>query len=98
VDAEVQGALQIAQDAFHCGEVRLTGIMHMKANLLDGVDDVGAGERQVLEDPDEAPELSRISNKRPKNNRDLSLRVHSVEISLQSTMLACSRTPSVNWR
>jgi hypothetical protein len=30
----------------------------MKANLLDGVADVGAGEHQVLECPNEAPKLS----------------------------------------
>jgi hypothetical protein len=42
VEAEVQGASQIAQDALHRWEVR--GIMHMKANLLNGVGDVGAGE------------------------------------------------------
>jgi hypothetical protein len=34
VEAEVQGASQIAQDALHRGEVRLPGIVHMKANLL----------------------------------------------------------------
>jgi hypothetical protein len=45
VEAEVQGASQIAQDTFHCGDVRLPGIMHMKANVLDGVGDVGAAER-----------------------------------------------------
>jgi hypothetical protein len=30
----------------------------MKANLQDGVGDVRAGEHQVLEGPDKAPELS----------------------------------------
>jgi hypothetical protein len=50
--------------------------MHMKANLLDGVDDVRAGERQVLEVPDEAPKLSQIINRRPESGRDLGLRVH----------------------
>jgi hypothetical protein len=48
----------------------------MKENLLDGVADVGAGERQVLECPDEAPELSRINNRRSESGGDLSLRVH----------------------
>jgi hypothetical protein len=50
--------------------------MHMKANLLDGVGDAGAGECQVLEGPDETPELSQISNRRPKSGRDLGLRFH----------------------
>jgi hypothetical protein len=49
--------------------------MHMKINLLDGVGDVGADEHQVLEGPDEAPELSRISNRWPGGSGDLDLRV-----------------------
>jgi hypothetical protein len=54
----------------------LPWIMHVEANLLDDVGDVGAGERQVLEGPIEAPEVSRISNRRPGLGRDLDLRVH----------------------
>jgi hypothetical protein len=50
--------------------------MHMEPDLLDDVSDVGAGERQVLKGPDEAPELSRISNRRPGSGGDLGLRVH----------------------
>jgi hypothetical protein len=76
VEVEVQGASQIAQDALHRGEVRLSGIMCMKTNLLDGVGDVGAGERQVLEGLSEAPELSRISNRRPRSGGDLDLHIH----------------------
>jgi hypothetical protein len=76
VEAEIQGASQIAQDVLHRGEVRLPEIMHMKANLLDGIGDVGAGERQVLESPGEAPKLSRISSKMPGSGRDHSLHVH----------------------
>jgi hypothetical protein len=45
VEAEVQEASQIAQDVLHHGEVRLPGIVHMKANLLYIVGDVGVGER-----------------------------------------------------
>jgi hypothetical protein len=47
--------------------------MHIKADLLD---DVEAGEHQVLEGLGEAPELSRISNRRPESGRDLVLHVH----------------------
>jgi hypothetical protein len=50
--------------------------MHVEANLLDDIGDVGAGERQVLEGPSEAPEVSWISNRRPRLDRDLGLRVH----------------------
>jgi hypothetical protein len=76
VEAEVQGASQIAQDALHRGEVRLPGIVHMKANLMYGIGDVEVGDRQVLQGPGEAPELSRIRNRRPKRGGDLGLCVH----------------------
>jgi hypothetical protein len=58
------------------GGGRLSWIMHVKADLLDDVGDVGAGEHQVLEGPDEALEVSRISNRRPGLSKDLDLRVH----------------------
>jgi hypothetical protein len=64
------------QDALHRGEVRLPGFMHMKANLLNNVGDVRAGERQILKGPGEASELSWINNRRPKSNGDLDLRIH----------------------
>jgi hypothetical protein len=50
--------------------------MHVEADLLDNVGDVGASERQVLEGPSEAPKVSRISNRRPRLGGDLGLRVH----------------------
>jgi hypothetical protein len=48
----------------------------MEANLLYGVSDVGTGERQILKGSDVAPELSRISNRRPGSGGDLGLCVH----------------------
>jgi hypothetical protein len=50
--------------------------MHMEADLLDGVSDVRARERQVLEGPGEAPELSQISNRMHGSGGDLGLCVH----------------------
>jgi hypothetical protein len=50
--------------------------MHVEAYLLDGVGDVRAGECQVLAGPGKAPEVSRISNRRPRFGGDLGLRVH----------------------
>jgi hypothetical protein len=76
VEAEVQGASQIAQDVLHRGEVRLPEIMHMKANLLAGIGDVEVGKYQVLEGPDEAPELSQISNRRLRSGEDRRMCVH----------------------
>jgi hypothetical protein len=54
----------------------LPWIMHVETDLLDNVGDVGAGERQVLEGPSEAPEVSRISNRRSGLGGDLGLCVH----------------------
>jgi hypothetical protein len=64
------------QNALHGGEVGLPEIMHVEANLLDGVGDVGAGEHQVLEGPIEAPKVSRISNRWPQLGGDFGLCVH----------------------
>jgi hypothetical protein len=50
--------------------------MHMEADLLDDVGDVGASECQILECPNEAPELSWISNRRPGSGKNLVLRLH----------------------
>jgi hypothetical protein len=60
----------------HYGEVRLSGIMHMEAYLLDGVGDVRASERRVLEGLSDAPELSWISKRRPRSGRDVGMRVN----------------------
>jgi hypothetical protein len=50
--------------------------MHVEADLLDGVRDVGSGERQVLEGPIEAPKVSQTSNMRPGLSGDLGMYVH----------------------
>jgi hypothetical protein len=48
----------------------------MEADLLDRAGDIRAGEHKVLEGPGEAPEVSQISNRRPRLDRDLGLCVH----------------------
>jgi hypothetical protein len=64
------------QSVLHGGEVGLSWIVHVEADLLDGVGNVGPGERQVLESSSEAPEMSQISNRRPRLGEDLDLRIH----------------------
>jgi hypothetical protein len=76
VEAEVQGASQIAQDKLHHGKVRLLGIKHTTAYLMNDVGDVGVSECQVLDGTSKAPKLCRISNRRPRSGIDLGLRVH----------------------
>jgi hypothetical protein len=51
-------------------------IMHVQEDLLDDIGDIRKGECQVLERPGEDPEVSRISNRRPRLGGDLGLRVH----------------------
>jgi hypothetical protein len=48
----------------------------VKAELLNNIGDVRAGERQVLEGPSEAPKVSRINNRRPRLDRHLGMCVH----------------------
>jgi hypothetical protein len=50
--------------------------MHVEADLLDGKGDIRAGERKVLEGPNEAPKVSWINNWRPGLSGDLGLCVH----------------------
>jgi hypothetical protein len=50
--------------------------MHVEADLLYGVGDVEVAKRLVLEGTGEALEVNRISNRRPRLDRDLGLRVH----------------------
>jgi hypothetical protein len=50
--------------------------MHVEADLLDGVYEVVAGERQVLEGSGEAPKVSQISNRRLGLSGDIGLCVH----------------------
>jgi hypothetical protein len=77
----------------HGGEVGLLGIMHVEADLLDGVDDVGAGERQVLEGP---LEVSRIRTGGSDLTETLACVSTSVKTGLQSTMPARSRISRAN--
>jgi hypothetical protein len=66
----------MTQSMLHGSEVGLPWIMHVEADLLHGVGNVRVGERQVLEGPNEAPKVSRISNRRPGLCGDLGMCVH----------------------
>jgi hypothetical protein len=47
--AVVEGALEVAEDAFHNCEMGLMGVMHVEAHLLDRIGDVKPGEGEELE-------------------------------------------------
>uniref|UniRef100_A0A0A9C880 Uncharacterized protein n=1 Tax=Arundo donax TaxID=35708 RepID=A0A0A9C880_ARUDO len=44
----MQGAADVAQNALKGGKMRLSGIMHMKADLLDRIGDIRLGEGEIL--------------------------------------------------
>jgi hypothetical protein len=50
-EAKIDGATKVAQDALDGEEVRVLWIMHVEADLLHRVADVGASEGEVLESP-----------------------------------------------
>jgi len=43
-----KSALDVAENALDEGKVRLPGVVHEEAHLLDRIDQVGAGETKVL--------------------------------------------------
>jgi hypothetical protein len=47
----VKGALAIVEDELCKNEIRLTGVMHVKAHLIDPVVDARCGEGKVLQIP-----------------------------------------------
>jgi hypothetical protein len=79
------------QNVLNCGGVGLPVIMHVKADLLNDVGDVKAGEHQVLEGPGEAHVLSRISNMWLGLGGGLACVSMGVETGLQSIIPTRSR-------
>jgi len=63
VEAGGESALQVAEDPLDHREVRLAGIMHEEAHLLDGVCQVRTRQREVLERASKVPVCGRISNR-----------------------------------
>jgi hypothetical protein len=61
----VEGALEVPKDALHSHEMRLTGVVHMEAHLLDHVGNVKPGEGEVLESPSQAAVGSLIADGPP---------------------------------
>jgi hypothetical protein len=50
----VEGALEVVEDPLHSREMALLRVMHVEEHLLDRVGDVGHGEGEVLESPNQA--------------------------------------------
>ena len=62
--AVVHGAFDVAENPFYQIEMRLPWRMHVETRLLNGMSDVGARERQVLQGTGIAAVLGRISEER----------------------------------
>ena len=71
----MQCALNVAQDTLQGSKVRLTRIMHVQANLLNGISDIRPGEGEVLQSTGETPEVGGILN-RWTISRQLGVGVH----------------------
>ena len=56
----VDGALKIAEDPLSCSKMSLPRIVHVQADLLDCIGDVGAGEGEVLKSTRKAAVCSGI--------------------------------------
>ena len=59
--AVVNSATEVAEDPFQSSEMWLSGIMHMKADLLNRTSDDRPCELKVLQSTSKAPVGSRIS-------------------------------------
>jgi hypothetical protein len=67
----VEGALEALKDALHDREMRLMGVVHVEAPLLDCLGNVGPGEGEVLESPSQAAVGSRVADGGPMSKETL---------------------------
>jgi hypothetical protein len=72
----VEGAAEVAQDALESGKMGLPWGVHMEADLLDGVGDVGPGEGEVLERAGQAPVRCHVGDRGVIVLRELRLSVN----------------------
>ena len=73
--SQVHCASNVAQDTLQGSKVRLTRIMHVQANLLNGISDIRPGEGEILQGTGETPEVRGILN-RWTISRQLGVGVH----------------------
>jgi hypothetical protein len=67
----VEDALEVPKDALRGREMGLTGVLYVEAHLLDRVGNVGAGEGEVLEGPNQATVGSRVADRAPMSEETL---------------------------
>jgi hypothetical protein len=71
----VDGAPEVAKEAFESREVRLSGVVHMETDLLHGVGDVRPSEGEVLKGTGKAPVPGGVLDRVTCGPRELRLRV-----------------------
>ena len=71
--AEANSAMDVAEETLQCSKVRLSGIMHVKTDLLNGIGEIRPGEGEVLQGTGEAAVGSRISHGNTQISRQLRL-------------------------
>ena len=74
--AVVNSATNIAEEALQSSQVSLARVMHVKADLLDSISDIGPGEGGVLQGTRKAPIGCRVSNRITHIRRELGLSVN----------------------
>src|SRR6185312_14323764 len=73
--AEANSATDVAEETLQCSKVRLSGIMHVKTDLLNGICEIRPGEGEVLQGTGEAPVASRIGHGINQISRQLRLSI-----------------------
>jgi hypothetical protein len=69
--AMVEGVLEVPDDALHNHKMGLTGVMHVKAHLLDHIGNVRHSEDEVLKSPDQTAVGSRVTDGAPMSEETL---------------------------
>jgi hypothetical protein len=71
----VEGVLKVAKDLLHSHEMGLPRVVHVDADLLDHIGDVGSGEGEILKNPDQAAVGNRVADGGARVEGDLGLSV-----------------------
>jgi hypothetical protein len=72
----IDGALEVAEDSLGSHKVNFPGVMHVQADLLNGVGNVRPCKSQVLECTYQTPVGCRVSHRRASSSSKFGTRVH----------------------
>jgi hypothetical protein len=86
-----EGALEITKNPLCCGKVELPRSMHVKADLLDSICNVGPSEGKVLKGTGKAAISCRVCNRRSSISGDLGTSVDGCGAGLAITHAVASK-------